>query len=121
VDEETKRHHLRRCRAFLFPAEEDFGIAPVEALASGRPVVAYAAGGALDVINEEKTGLLFREQTVEALAEQLRAVPSYDWDGRAIAAHAARFDTQTFKSRLVTFVKEKAAGHARERARVRVK
>jgi len=121
VDEETKRHHLRRCRAFVFPAEEDFGIAPVEALAAGRPVVAFAAGGALDVIEEGTTGLLFREQTVEALAEQLRAVPSYDWDGREIAAHAARFDTRTFKSRLLAFVEERAAEHARERARVRVK
>ncbi len=121
VDEQTKRRHLRRCRAFIFPAAEDFGIAPVEALASGRPVVAYAAGGALDVVEEGVNGLLFREPTADALAEQLQAAGQYHWDSTAIAANAARFDTETFKTRLLAFVEEKAAEHARERGRVRVK
>jgi len=121
VDEQTKRRHLRRCRAFIFPAAEDFGIAPVEALASGRPVVAYAAGGALDVVEEGVNGLLFREPTADALAEQLQAAGQYHWDSTAIAANAARFDTETFKTRLLAFVEEKAAEHTRERGRVRVK
>src|SRR5687768_3940724 len=104
VDEETKRRHLRRCRAFIFPAEEDFGIAPVEAIASGRPVVAFAAGGALDVVEEGKTGLLFDRQTPEALADQLAAVAERRWDGPTLAAHASRFATEAFNSKLLRFV-----------------
>ncbi|HEU5317412.1 MAG TPA: glycosyltransferase [Chloroflexota bacterium] len=114
VDEETKRRYLRRCRAFIFPAEEDFGIGPTEAIAAGRPVVAFAAGGALDVIEEGLTGLLFREQTAESLAEQLAAVPRYDWDSTAMAARAARFDTSAFKERLRRFVDEKVAEHSQQ-------
>ena len=113
VDDETKRRYLRRCRAFLFPSEEDFGIAPVEALASGRPVVAYAAGGALDFVVEGKTGLFLREQTPEALAAALARVSDYEWDSSAISDHASQFDTETFKSRLDGFVREKAAAHPR--------
>lgn len=121
VDEETKRRHLRRCRAFIFPAEEDFGIAPVEAIASGRPVVAYAAGGALDVVEDGRTGLLFAKQTPEALAQQLEAVGEQHWDGRALAAHASRFDTETFKSKLLRFVEEKSAEHVESSGARRVK
>ena len=114
VDEETKRSYLRRCRAFVFPAEEDFGIAPTEAIAAGRPVVAYAAGGALDVVEEGRTGLLFRQQTAEALAEQLGAVPRYTWDSPAMAARASRFDTGAFQERLRRFVDEKVTEHAHQ-------
>ena len=119
VDEQTKRRYLRRCRAFIFPAEEDFGIAPVEAIASGRPVVAYAAGGALDVVEDGKTGLLFDRQTPEALAEQLLAVPEHEWDGPALAAYASRFATEAFKSKLLRFVETAAAEHAHGAQRVK--
>jgi glycosyltransferase involved in cell wall biosynthesis len=105
---------LRRCRAFIFPnSEEDFGIAPVEALASGRPLVAYAAGGALDMIEEGMNGLFVRGQTVEALADVLARVPNYSWDSRAISEHASKFDVETFKSTLQAFVTEKVAEHLR--------
>lgn len=113
VDDATKRQHLRRCRAFLFPSEEDFGIAPVEALASGRPVVAYAAGGALDLIQEGMNGLFFRQQTSEALVEVLKRVPEQAWDSAAISQHAAQFDAQTFESKLRRFVDEAVSAHAR--------
>ncbi len=70
------RDHLRRCRALLFPGEEDFGIVPVEAQACGAPVLAYGRGGATETVvpperRREPTGMWFHEQTVEALAETL--------------------------------------------------
>ena len=67
-------------RAFLFPGLEDFGIAPVQALAAGTPVVAFAGGGALDTVRDGENGLLFREPTVESLAAALDR-----WDGRVYA------------------------------------
>ncbi|RME75643.1 MAG: glycosyltransferase family 4 protein, partial [Chloroflexi bacterium] len=62
---------MQNCRAFLFPGFEDFGIAPVEAQAAGRPVIAFARGGALDTVLEGTTGLFFREQTVDALCQAI--------------------------------------------------
>ena len=72
VSDEEKQRYLAGCRAFLFPGEEDFGIAPLEAQAAGRPVIAYAAGGALDTVREGVTGEFFREATPESLAEAVR-------------------------------------------------
>jgi glycosyltransferase involved in cell wall biosynthesis len=109
VDDAAKLRYLQRCRAFLFPAEEDFGVAPVEALAAGRPVVAFAAGGALDVVVEGKTGLFFRRQNPNALAAVLERVPEYRWDPHALSLHASQFDTGAFKTKLRRFVEEKAA------------
>ena len=111
VDDATKRRYLQRCRGFIFPAEEDFGIAPLEATAAGRPVVAYAAGGALDTVIEGETGVLFRPQTPEALATALERVESTRWDRARIAAHAATFSVAAFKSRLVDFVERSVASH----------
>ncbi|MGH2353633.1 MAG: glycosyltransferase, partial [Chloroflexota bacterium] len=111
VDDETKRRYLHGCRAFIFPGEEDFGIAPVEAMAAGRPVVAYGAGGPLDTIVEGVTGLFFRQPTVASLMDALRRVRAYEWDRAAIAKHASQFDVCTFKTRLRWFVEAKVAEH----------
>jgi glycosyltransferase involved in cell wall biosynthesis len=97
---------LSRCKAFLFPGVEDFGIAPLEAQAAGRPVIAYAAGGALETVLEGVTGVFFREQTAESLAEVVAAFDATAFDGAAIRRHAERFDTESFKTRLSAFVDE---------------
>ena len=119
VDEETRNRYLRRCRAFLFTAEEDFGISPVEAMAAGRPVVAYAAGGALDTVEPGVSGLLFERQTADSLADQLEAVTGYAWDSAALAAHASRFDTEAFKTKLRRFVDSAVAEQSLGAARVK--
>ena len=72
VGDDELRHNLARCRALVFPGEEDFGIVPVEAMASGRPVIAYGRGGVLDTVVDGVTGVLFTEPSVDALAGAVR-------------------------------------------------
>ncbi len=97
---------MGRCRAFLFPGLEDFGIAPVQAMAAGRPVIAYAGGGALDYVIEGKTGVFFDPQTPEALAEVLSTFDDAAFAPAQIRAHAARFDIKLFRSRLQALIRE---------------
>ena len=103
---------VQGCRAFLFPGDEDFGIAPVEAQAAGRPVVAFAAGGALDTVIDGETGVLFGEQTVDALASAVRRLETLSLDPPTIAAHARRFDSAVFRREMADFVAD-AAGTRR--------
>ena len=109
VAEEELPKLLARCRAFIFPGEEDFGIAPLEAQAAGRPVIAYAAGGALETVVEGATGRFFLVQRAEALAEVVRHFDEKDYDSTAIRRHAQRFDTDVFKEQFGAFVAEKIA------------
>ncbi|MEA3344901.1 MAG: glycosyltransferase [Chloroflexota bacterium] len=99
-----RARYMSRCRAFLFPGREDFGIAPVEAQAAGRPVIAYAAGGALDTIIEGETGTFFHQPTREALAEALLQFDEEDYDPKTIRRNAERFDTAVFKRKLKEFI-----------------
>ncbi len=105
------REHFSHCRAFLFPGEEDFGLTPLEAQASGRPVLAYGAGGALETIREHETGSFFREQSVDALVDALQAFDVDAFDPQAARANAARFDVTVFRSRMETLIAETYARH----------
>ncbi|TMF05260.1 MAG: glycosyltransferase family 4 protein, partial [Chloroflexi bacterium] len=78
-DAELKRLYAG-CRALVFPGEEDFGIAPLEANASGRPVIAYAGGGVLDTVIDGRTGVLFERQEVECLIAAVRRAEATAWD-----------------------------------------
>jgi glycosyltransferase involved in cell wall biosynthesis len=98
---------LAHCRAFIFPGYEDFGIAPVEAQAAGRPVIAYAAGGALDTVIDGETGLFFHEQTPEALAGAIRHLDSADFSAAVIRRNAERFSAARFRQELYAFIEEK--------------
>ena len=101
---------LAGCRAFVFPGLEDFGITPVQAMAAGRPVIAYAGGGALDYVVDGVTGVFFREQTVEALVEVVRGFDENAFDPAAIRAQAQQFDVAVFKERLGAFIEEEMQG-----------
>jgi len=93
--------HMARCKALIFPGEEDFGIVPVEVIASGRPVIAYGRGGALDTVVAGESGLFFRDQSVEALIDavtRFEGDPVSDPDPAVLTAHAARFDEAAFQS-----------------------
>ncbi|MCL4486563.1 MAG: glycosyltransferase [Chloroflexi bacterium] len=91
---------LTHCRAFIFPGDEDFGITPLEANACGRPVIAFAGGGALDSTIEGVTGEFFREPTGAALAETVRAFEDRKFEPRVLRRHAEQFSTGVFKERL---------------------
>ncbi len=97
---------LARCRAFVFPGLEDFGITPVEAMAAGRPVIAFAGGGALDTVVEDVTGVFFQEQTVASLAGAVRRFDETAFDPATIRAHAERFDAKVFKAQMRTFIEK---------------
>ncbi|MEN3794744.1 glycosyltransferase [Fulvimarina sp. MAC3] len=103
------KSHLARCRALLFPGEEDFGILPVEAMASGRPVVAYASGGALDTVVDESVGVHFHDQTVNAVIEALDAFEAGAdrFEPMFIRAHSERFSRARFRDQITQFVREK--------------
>jgi glycosyltransferase involved in cell wall biosynthesis len=99
------------CKAFIFPGLEDFGIAPLEAQATGRPVIAYAGGGALETVVEGVTGTFFHEQTPEALAETIRRFDDSLFDPEAIRRNAERFDKEVFKEKLRRFIEENYDEH----------
>lgn len=100
VSEADLRELYRDCRAYLFPSEEDFGISPLEAMACGRPVLAYAAGGAMETVVEGQTGLFFPRQEPEALAELLAAFRDQEFDPQEIRRHAEQFDVPRFQEQI---------------------
>ena len=101
------REHLARCRALIFPGVEDFGIVPVEAQAAGRPVIAYAAGGALETVVDGVTGLFFREQSPAALGEAVEQFEKAAFDKQLIREHARQFDAARFAEQMRAFVAAK--------------
>src|SRR5207248_6362442 len=108
-------YYYTHCRAFLFPSEEDFGITPLEAQASGRPVIAYSAGGALASVIDGVTGTFFKEQTVESLASVLEAFDEHRFDTQTMRNHALDFDMPRFHRRILQFIEAKmSAGKLRE-------
>lgn len=104
VDDTTRDYYLRHCQAFLHPQEEDFGISAIEAMAAGRPVIAYGAGGALETIIDGKTGMFFDEQTWEAMADKMIRFRDMEFDPKFIQRHAATFDVALFKEKINKFI-----------------
>ncbi|HHY57261.1 MAG TPA: glycosyltransferase family 4 protein [Chloroflexi bacterium] len=92
---------LQSCKAFLFPGLEDFGIAPVEALSAGRPVIAFAGGGALDTVTPGETGELFQKQTVTSLLSVLQHFDPHAYRADACRAQAERFSAAAFRTKLM--------------------
>ena len=90
------KQHYARCRALIFPGEEDFGMVPVEAMASGRPVVALGRGGATETVAAGVTGIFFAEQKVEAISSAVKGLADIEIDPEKIAAHARQFGRDQF-------------------------
>jgi glycosyltransferase involved in cell wall biosynthesis len=97
---------MARCRAYVLPGEEDFGIAPLQAQAAGRPVIAYAAGGALDSVIPGQTGLHFDAPNAASLAEAARQFDQLSFDPAIIRRHAQRFDASVFERELKAFIEK---------------
>ena len=89
--------YYRECEALVFPGVEDFGLVMAEAQKHGKPVIAFAKGGALDIVVEGKTGYFFNEQTKESLSNALNKFGDYKFDSKAIMKHAEKFSFDNFK------------------------
>jgi glycosyltransferase involved in cell wall biosynthesis len=101
------RDHFARCRYVIFPGEEDFGIVPVEAMACGKPVIAYARGGALETVLDTptlRTGVLFDEQSPAALAAAVEKADRLHFDPQVLHAFALRFDRSLYKRRMEEYI-----------------
>ena len=115
-DDEALRDYYARCKAFIFPGEEDFGITPLEAQACGKPVIAYRGGGALETVIDEtlvpprdrdkrlKTGKFFYPQDKDALVKAVKEFNPSDYDPDIIRKHALKFDKSVFKKKIKEFV-----------------
>ena len=106
VSDEMLQTYYARCRALIFPGEEDFGLTPVEVQAAGRPVIAYARGGALETVQEGVTGRLFYPQSPEALTDAIRTFDITSVNSQAIRQHALQFDVSHFKERMQAYLEE---------------
>jgi len=114
--DDVVREHYQRCRAFIFPSEEDIGLTPIEAQACGRPVIAFGCGGALETVigglptssfaPESSTGVFFAEQSAESLADAIRFFESIEthFSPAFVRRNAERFDVSRFKSEMGAFI-----------------
>jgi glycosyltransferase involved in cell wall biosynthesis len=104
VDDATLHALLTASKAFIFPGFEDFGIAPIRAMAYGKPVIAFAAGGALDTVIDGETGTLFHEQSVQSLKEAVQKNSGVTFAPVHIRRHAEQFSTERFVAALGEFL-----------------
>lgn len=100
------KEHFGTCQALVFPGEEDFGMIPVEVMAAGRPVIAYARGGALDSVVGDKTGILFQDQTVEGLVAAVKRFQTMTFNPDDLQAHARGFDKVVFKQKITGILRQ---------------
>lgn len=105
MPDEVVKEHLAKCKALLFPGEEDFGIVPLEAMSCGRPVIAYGRGGALDTVVDGKTGLFFKEQTVDSLSDVIEKFETMELKKDEIRQRALEFSEENFRKQIIEFVK----------------
>ncbi len=106
TDDKTIAKLYSHCQAFLNPQEEDFGITVVEAMASGRPVVAYKKGGATETITEGVNGTFFSQQTVPDLIKAIKNFDSRQYNPEKIRQSAEKFSQERFKNEIKNFIKE---------------
>jgi glycosyltransferase involved in cell wall biosynthesis len=104
VSDENLAELLNTCRAFIFPGLEDFGIAPIHAMACGKPVIAFAGGGSLDTVVPNTTGILFTEHKVESLAQAIQKFYDVTFAPDLIRGHAEQFSVPRFKRELTEVI-----------------
>jgi glycosyltransferase involved in cell wall biosynthesis len=106
VSDDELVHLAQHAKAFLFPNEEDFGISAVEALAAGTPVIGYAKGGVLDIIQDGETGVLFQDQTVESLIEAIERCAKYSFLPATLHRKSKRFTSSLFATKITKIVSD---------------
>ena len=97
-------HYLSHCKAFLYPQVEDFGITALEAMASGRPVIAYSHGGALETIKEGTTGIFFKHQNWASLTHAVLRFQTLNFDPYLIRESVQQFDEENFINKIENFI-----------------
>jgi glycosyltransferase involved in cell wall biosynthesis len=100
--------YMSRCKAFIYAAEEDFGITPVEAQAAGAPVIAFGKGGVKESVIHGETGIFFHEQTTDSLMRVVSdfEANNYTFDPQQLAGHAQQFSKQTFQTKIKRLVEK---------------
>lgn len=111
LSNEKVSYYLSRCKAFIHPQEEDFGIAALEASASGRPVIAYGSGGALETIIPGVTGEFFKQQTPYQLVDLMRSFDATKYEPAVMRSHAEKFATDRFMTELKNKIDEAYKKH----------
>lgn len=116
VPDTELRTLMSKAAAFVHPQEEDFGITPVESMASGRPVIAFHKGGAAETVVDGKTGVFFDEQSWEALSDAVIRFKPDDYDPAAIRGHAEQFSGDRFAAAIRAFINKHAGTLAQQGA-----
>jgi len=107
MDAAGLRAILCKSKGYIFPSLEPFGIAPIEALATGTPVIAYARGGATDYIEDGKNGIFFEKQTTESLRAAIKKFNKSKFDSKTVAKSAKRFADNNFRKEFLSFIDDK--------------
>ena len=108
VSDEERTELYSKCQAYINPQKEDFGITIVEAMASGRPVIAFGQGGATETIIEGKTGEFFEEENTESVLEAVNSFDVNKYNPEEIRAHAMQFSKDNFKKNIREFIEREA-------------
>ena len=111
VDDKDLPKYYARAKAFIFPQEEDFGIVAIEAMAAGRPIIAYHGGDIVEHVENKKTGVFFNEQTSTALGEAIDEFRRYQFDSSYIKEQSEKFDREIFKRKIKDYVDEAFEKH----------
>ncbi len=106
IEDKETANYYSKCQAFIFPSEEDFGITPLEAMASGRPVIAYKSGGALETVIDNKTGIFFEKQNTESIMEAIEKFKKTKFNSEKIREHTQKFAKENFKKNMSDFIKK---------------
>jgi len=106
IEDDKLPEYYAKAKALIFPQEEDFGISAVEAMALGKPVIAYRNGGALESVIENETGLFFDKQTPESLLKTLQKFKTNNFNSEKIKEHAKKFDKKIFQNKLLELISE---------------
>lgn len=111
IDRFQLKNQMQEAKGFVFAAEEDFGIVPVEAQACGTPIIAFGKGGALETVAEGKTGVFFKEQTAQSLKDAILNFETLKFNPKEIREHALQFSKERFEREIKAFVEQKHQEH----------
>ncbi|HEY1074718.1 MAG TPA: glycosyltransferase [Patescibacteria group bacterium] len=106
VSDQERDELYAHCKAFIFASEEDAGIVPIEAMAYGKPVIAFGRGGASETVLDKKTGLHFAEQTADSLALAIEEFETLHFDAEYIGKHAQQFSSARFRQEITAFIQK---------------